>query len=121
LQGYSGRHAGRLSTLERQKEMEVSVSTLVGQVSAVLTSTAANTLAVEDLKTLLTKYLQKMNSAGDCSPSVSISAKETPVPRLYKWPRVLPPLSLVCHPSLAPKESYLLNLPNKHPERKQAE
>ena len=57
--------------------MEVSVSTLAEQVSSVLTSTAANALAMEDLKTLLTKYLQKMNSVDDCSPSVLISAMET--------------------------------------------
>ena len=57
--------------------MEVSVSTLAEQVSFVLTSTAANTLTMEDLKTLLTKYLQKTNTTDDCSPSVSISAMET--------------------------------------------
>ena len=57
--------------------MEMSVSTLAAQVSSLVMSTAANTSAVEDLKTLLTKFLQKTNSTSDCSPSVSISAMET--------------------------------------------
>jgi hypothetical protein len=77
FQGYSGKPTKRLVVLEtRQKDMEVTVSTMAGQVSAALTSTAANTQAMEDLKALFTKYLKRTNNTGDGSPSVSISAME---------------------------------------------
>jgi hypothetical protein len=78
FQGYSGKPAGRLAVLEmRQKEMDVAVSMMAGQVSAVLTSTAENTRAMEDLKALFANYLKSTNNTGDGSPSVSISAMET--------------------------------------------
>jgi hypothetical protein len=78
LQGYSGRPAGRLSVLEmRQKEMEVTVSKMARQVSAVLTSTVANTIALEDLKAMFTKFFANSNRSGDGSGYVSISALET--------------------------------------------
>jgi hypothetical protein len=78
LQGYSGRPAGRFSVLEtRQKEMEVTISEMAGQVSAVLTSTTANIVALEDLKAMFTKFLTNSNRTGDGSGSVSISALKT--------------------------------------------
>jgi hypothetical protein len=78
LQGYSGRPAGRLSVLETwQKEMEVTISEMARQVSAVLTSAVANTVALEDLKAMFTKFLANNNRSGDGSGSMSISALET--------------------------------------------
>jgi hypothetical protein len=61
----------------RQKEMEVTVSEMAGQVSVVLTSTAANTVALEYLKAMFTKFLANNNRNGDGSGFVSISALET--------------------------------------------
>jgi hypothetical protein len=73
-QGYSNKAGGRLSTLEsRQKEMEVTISAMAGQVTAVLTSTATNTRAMEDLQAMFSNT----NCGGQGSPSVSISAMET--------------------------------------------
>jgi hypothetical protein len=78
FQGYSSKPAGRLAVLEtRQKEMEVTVSTMAGQVSAVLTSIATNTRAMENLKALFTNYFKNTNNTDDGGPSVSISAMET--------------------------------------------
>jgi hypothetical protein len=78
FQGYSGKPTRRLAVLEmRQKEMDVAISMMAGQVSVVLTLTATNTRAMEDLKALFTNYLKNTNNTGDGSPSVSISAMET--------------------------------------------
>jgi hypothetical protein len=61
-QGYSSKAGRRLSILEsRQKEMEVTMSAMAGQVTAVLTSTAANARAMEDLQAMFSKYLRNMN------------------------------------------------------------
>jgi hypothetical protein len=77
-QGYSNKAGRRLSTLEsRQKEMEVTMSAMAGQVTAVLTSTAANARAMEDLQAMFSKYLRNTNCGGQGSPSVSISSMET--------------------------------------------
>jgi hypothetical protein len=57
--------------------MEVIVSEMARQVSAVLTSAVANTVALEDLKAIFTKFLANNNCSGDGSGSVSISALET--------------------------------------------
>jgi hypothetical protein len=77
-QGYSSKAGRRLSILEsRQKEMEVTMSAMAGQVTAVLTSTAANARAMEDLQAMFSKYLRNSNCGGQGSLSVSISAMET--------------------------------------------
>jgi hypothetical protein len=78
-QGYSGKGAGRISVLEtRQKEMELTVSVMVGQVTEVLTSTAANTQAMEDLKAMFSKYLMNIDRTDDGSPSVIVTATKMP-------------------------------------------
>jgi hypothetical protein len=78
LQGYSGMLAGRILAIEtKQKEMEVAVSQIGGQVSAVLASTAANTETLTDLKGLFAKYFKNTNPSGDGNGSVSILAMET--------------------------------------------
>jgi hypothetical protein len=61
----------------KQKELEVAVSQIVGEVSAVLASTAANTETLADLKGLFAKYFKNTNPSGDGSGSVSILAMET--------------------------------------------
>jgi hypothetical protein len=53
-------------------EMEVAVSRIFGQVSAVLAYTAAHTETLADLKGLFAKYFKNTNSSGDGSGSVSI-------------------------------------------------
>jgi hypothetical protein len=57
--------------------MEVTVSKMAEQVSAVLTSTAANIVALEILKAMFTKFLANNNRSGDGSGSMSIFALET--------------------------------------------
>jgi hypothetical protein len=61
----------------KQKELEVAVSQIPREVSAMLASTAANTETLADLKGLFAKYFKNMNPSGDGSGSVSISAMET--------------------------------------------
>jgi hypothetical protein len=57
--------------------MEVTMSAMAGQVTIVLTSTAANARAMEDLQAMFSKYLRNTNCGGEGNPSVSISAMET--------------------------------------------
>jgi hypothetical protein len=70
-------HIPRTVLETRQKEMEVTVSEMAGQASTVLTSIAANIVALEDLKAMFTKFLANSDCSGDGSGSVSISALET--------------------------------------------
>jgi hypothetical protein len=77
-QGYSGKGADRISALEtRQKEMELTVSVMAGQVTEVLTSTAANAQAMEDMKAMFSKYLMNIDRNDEGSPSVTVTATET--------------------------------------------
>jgi hypothetical protein len=77
-QGYSGKDAGRISALEtRQKKMELTVSTMVGQVTVVLTSMATNKRATEDLKAMFSKYLLNIDRSDEGSSSVTVTATET--------------------------------------------
>jgi uncharacterized protein YejL (UPF0352 family) len=65
-QGYSGKGAERISALEtRQKEMELTVSVMATQVTEVLTSTAANARAMEDIKAMFSKCLMNIDHSDE--------------------------------------------------------
>jgi hypothetical protein len=51
--------------------MELTISAMAGQVMEVLTLTAANARAMEDMKAMFSKYLMNIDRSDEGSPSVT--------------------------------------------------